>query len=743
MSLMDPYSPCFCGSGQKYKWCCQKVESQLERSARLEESGQLESAIKTLDEGLLKAPDSPGLLIRKAIVLSKLERFDLARKVAEELTARQPKNPLGAILLVRSVLLEEGPVEAAEQYQRSLPALQEMHPAELGELTYTLAGALGQMGFYLAARKHAELALGVAEEAIQREARQLIGEVSRSRRISIWERNRYRLAPAPESASAEFRASFANALKWAESGQLSAAEAAFALLAAGSHAGIWAERNRGICLLWLAREEEALQALRRYIARTPVSADVVELEALCQQLDIVPPGESVDVVQLSWPIRDRDALAAALAGNKGVIAGGKRQVRKDEENSPIGELYHLLTHELGTADAAVTIEDLPDVEGVLIVAGDTLVLEAHDDGRLDRLTDRVVSLAGRAIPPAHPRTKVVARDQKYMVKLQRPICIPPGVDRATRRRLQAEASAHSFRTLWFDTPHPSLDWRTPREAGTLPELRVALRAAMLMMEASEEPWTELVDFAAIRRDHGIEPEPTIDPATFDPASAHICRLILAPIEQLGDDALVLTLRLGMEYGLRSVLRRAARMLVDRPDVVEKHKIDPVVLYMILGRDAASQGDRAQADEWLARGREWDRSRRTRDPLAWEFLELDIRMVDEPAEQWVPFLAGLLERCRPDQRLNTRMLGKLVEIGLVEARPDPGGTGRITLDIATLEALLAQFGPRITTADGRLGAADAGERLWTPESQVGAGAAIWTPDQGAPAGEKPRLILPGQ
>ena len=42
MALVDPYSPCPCGSGQKYKWCCQKVEAYAERAQRLVENGQYE-----------------------------------------------------------------------------------------------------------------------------------------------------------------------------------------------------------------------------------------------------------------------------------------------------------------------------------------------------------------------------------------------------------------------------------------------------------------------------------------------------------------------------------------------------------------------------------------------------------------------------------------------------------------------------------------------------------------------------
>ena len=56
MAGVEPYSPCPCGSGQKFKWCCHKVECYTPTRAyrRLFEGGQAEAAIKTLDEGLRK-----------------------------------------------------------------------------------------------------------------------------------------------------------------------------------------------------------------------------------------------------------------------------------------------------------------------------------------------------------------------------------------------------------------------------------------------------------------------------------------------------------------------------------------------------------------------------------------------------------------------------------------------------------------------------------------------------------------
>ncbi len=46
MAVLEPYSPCPCGSGQKFKWCCQKVEAYAERAQKLAVSGQIEAALR-------------------------------------------------------------------------------------------------------------------------------------------------------------------------------------------------------------------------------------------------------------------------------------------------------------------------------------------------------------------------------------------------------------------------------------------------------------------------------------------------------------------------------------------------------------------------------------------------------------------------------------------------------------------------------------------------------------------------
>ena len=85
------------------------------------------------------------------------------------------------------------------------------------------------------------------------------------------------------------------------------------------------------------------------------------------------------------------------------------------------------------------------------------------------------------------------------------------------------------------------------------------------------------------------------------------------------------------------------------------------------------------------------------------------------------------------------------MGLVQAVADPKNPEQTALDTRLLDQLIAQYGPRVTTAAGDLGVSASQGEIWTPEASRG-GSAIWTPgSEPAPAAgqQRSRLIVPGQ
>ena len=159
MALADPYSPCPCGSDKKFKWCCQKSEPYVEKSNRLAENGQYDAAIAALDEGLLKHPDTPWLLLRKALLLVVQQQPEAAASTVDAVLRKQPDHLGAAVLRTRFALANEGPVAAAAALQQALSRTRPESHARLGRVVALVAEELGKHHLYPAAFKHFELSL--------------------------------------------------------------------------------------------------------------------------------------------------------------------------------------------------------------------------------------------------------------------------------------------------------------------------------------------------------------------------------------------------------------------------------------------------------------------------------------------------------------------------------------------------------------------------------------------------------
>jgi tetratricopeptide (TPR) repeat protein len=745
MALVDPYSPCPCGSGQKYKWCCQKVETYAERAQRLVENGQHESALKPLDEGLAKFPGNPLLSTRKALAQLHLKQFDAAKQTLRAMLQTYPDNLGASILLTRLVLETDGPIDGTAQFQQTLSNSRSRKGGPLASLAAILGRALGQAGFYAAALAHLELATQLGADE-QHQFSSLIQNLKVNPGLSVWEKNPYRLWPAPESATEAFRESFERALGWAREGLWSSASAAFELLAAGSGAGAIADRNRGLCYLWLADHERAVSALRRYTARIGPTADAVDLEALCQQIDRGSRRDLVEFVHLSWPIRNREGLLAALRGDKTVVEGSIRALDPEDPESPEVATFPVLDRPRIEARTGLTRQEIPVILGELLVGQDTVYLETYDDGRLDRLVDRFTATASTNIPPSHPRTKIIGKEQRHLLALSWRWQLPEDLADNEADRLNAEQHAYLVSEIWPETPHPALRWRTPLQAAKAGDSETPLRGAVRQMQELPEAWVDLVDWDRFRGKLQLKAEPTIVPERVDIAEVPLSRLSLVPAETLDDDRILALYARAREWGIRQVAVRVARLIDARPSLLIKGGIEATTLYGELALDAAGRNDRAQAASWIARGIESEPPlKRSAHVLAWEMIELQVQMALDGPEVWVKSLAVILERYRGNQEATSAVLIHLIHLGLIQVVADPSRPDKVALDTRILDSYLSRFGPRVTTTTGQPGAAAARGEIWTPGSG-GRETSIWTPGAASPPrsrGGESKIIVSGQ
>ena len=745
MASVDPYGPCPCGSGQKYKWCCQKIEVFAERSRKQLENGQNEAALATLDEGLKADPGNPWLGIRKALLLGRQRQAEEAKAAIASVLSAHPDHVQARAIYIQSVLQTDGTSAAVGALQTALSRADEAMRGEYSRVAEFLGMFLSQVGLIASGLKHLYLGVELAPQSVRPEVIQLIQGIEASQSESLWMRQPYDLDPAPDGLNADRAGQFAEALEWAEDGRWSDAAAAFQLLAGDDIAA--AERNLAICRLWLVDDRAAFDALGRYLRLAGDDADALDIEVLRQELRQPSDDELVDHVQLIWSLRGRDLLMNALTASDRVSSEGRGPLDPDAETQVEVDYFTLLDRPKPASGVADKIEDQPRILGRVLVGKEIVVLDAFDDGRLDDVSSALRDLAGTAIPPAHPKTKEIGKIARSVLRIQGDWWSPPDLPPDDLDKLQRKTREHSILVLWPETPLPELNGRTPVDAAKDAGLRLTLRAALAQLEQSQGGLRDEIDFAGLRNRLSLDPEPLIQGESVDinailPSQLHLC-----VAESLSDENLAALYDQGRRFQLDSVVANAARAIVQRPDGPDRLNIGYYPIYVDLANMAAQHGSRDEAIDWVRRGFEADPQGRATNAVRWELLDIRIRGQFDPPEVWVPQLAVILDRYKDNQDAAQHVLSGLVEMGLVRMSPHPENPDQVLIDSRLLQAVLAEYGPRITTASGQLGVSASKGGIWTPGSDAGtsSGGGLWTPGggtAGAPA-DKPKLIIPGR
>ena len=467
MSLVEPYSPCPCGSGQKYKWCCQKVEAYAERAQRLLENGQYEAALIPLDEGLAKVPDSAWLLTRKAVTHLHFEQVEERQSGAPRSLGQTPGEPDRG-----------GPVDAARARNRG--------PGRGGRAV----SARARRG---AARRSptAGLAGGVHR------GRAAIAAAFPPRRSNIW---------SSPSVWAVMAKRTPHAL-WRRSNRAKSRSGRRTPTASGRHRRVFphssANRStvrspgptrdsgprpppRSSCspparlpvrsptaieasaALWIADHDAAFAALRRYIQRSgpidrrnrprgPLPANRQGAAARSRRFRAPDLGHS-----------QPRGTARGLACRQG--RGGGRQAAprsRRRRNRPKSSGFYCSIGPARPPERASNARTYPSYRARCSSPTTASILEAHDDGRLDRLTDRFTTLAGLNIPPAHPRTRVLRKEPRYHLTLGWRWLVPDETTPEDQARLHHEQMAYviSGGVAQYATPVPPLADTAPGRPG--------------------------------------------------------------------------------------------------------------------------------------------------------------------------------------------------------------------------------------------------------------------------------------
>src|SRR5262249_50378289 len=95
---LDPYAPCPCGSGKKFKWCCQPIHVEIDKAFQQDAEGQHEAALRIMDEVVAQNPANPEAWGRRAQLLYENDQVDEAESSLQKALDINANYPFGQLL---------------------------------------------------------------------------------------------------------------------------------------------------------------------------------------------------------------------------------------------------------------------------------------------------------------------------------------------------------------------------------------------------------------------------------------------------------------------------------------------------------------------------------------------------------------------------------------------------------------------------------------------------------------------
>jgi predicted Zn-dependent protease len=279
----DPYASCPCGSGKKFKWCCQPIADAIGRAFQQDDAGQHDAALRTLDEVIAQNPANPEPLGRKAQLLFNLNRIDEAEETLEKAFAINPNYPLGH-LLRGSFLQSEGEVVGALQLFRRAAELYDPEARDvLAQVYASIAESELKLNRPLAARAALQMAVkgDPANEMFRQWLDETFGDKDRLPEVA---RKEYTFQGLPPDAAPERKAAWQRALSSAATGKLSDAARGFEQLTGEDAGDAAAWYNLALLRAWLGANGPAVEALDRYVALEADEKKAGEAWALAEVL---------------------------------------------------------------------------------------------------------------------------------------------------------------------------------------------------------------------------------------------------------------------------------------------------------------------------------------------------------------------------------------------------------------------------------------------------------------------------
>jgi tetratricopeptide (TPR) repeat protein len=598
----DPYGPCPCGSGKKFKWCCQPIHVDIDKAYRQDEEGQHEAALRLMEQVVSQHPDNPEAWGRQAQLLYQNDQVEAAEKALDKALELNPKYPFGHFL--RGIFRQyEGEIPGALVEFRKAA---ELYDPEARDILAQVYGAIGESEMRLNRPVAARAALAIArryrptDENLQKLFQALFGEDSG---LPTTGRQEYAYLPLDSKATA-YQDSWDRALSGAATGKLTDALTAFESLTKENPGLTAAWYNLGLTRAWLGDNPGAIEALNQYVTLEPDENRAADAWALAEILHYgVGMEDRADWREhgVIYQIRNPEALANLI--NEWAKTHRLVALQPDEEHGVLaGILADQQTTLLGTASTA----KFANFGANFLVAGSMLRLASTNSEKLHRLSGDLEKALGQAL--SEPQTTQGIPQFRSMLMDAFPIPIAPGEEAeilpAIRERVQ-----QYFEEKWIHQSMATLGNVAPIDAAGQPILRKKLLGLIRFLQDCVPPIEPYnYDFDRLRRKLGLLPTdkpegPSPQKGDVDISAMSVGELSALKTDDLADDKLGLAYQAALKLDARELASHFAHALVARPPRPEQPDRFPWYAHLI--QSSSAEGDTEAALNFVNEGEKAD------------------------------------------------------------------------------------------------------------------------------------------
>jgi tetratricopeptide (TPR) repeat protein len=661
---IDQYAFCPCGSGKKFKWCCQNIYGDIERAYTQLEEGQQQTALRIINEVTQKHPDNPEAWGQKAQVLLAVGQTAEAEKTIDRALEINPNYPFGLLLQAR-LRSDEGSFTGALILARR--AAEAYHPEALDYLAqvYALIYQL-EMQRHRPVAAHAALRILVRCEPGDQELRQALEvQFGSQSHLPDCARREYTFQKPQGSLSGERRQAWDRVLAELETPRLSHLAAAFEQLTSQDPGDAAAWFNLALSQAWLGENRKALDALDRYLPLEEDDRRATEAAALGEVLRVAAGMEDeCDYHQYSVEYRLQDYQPLAKLFQEWQEAG-RLMARQNKEDGVITGMV------LETAAPSIITTGAPVAEdrrlgAYLAMAQGILRIWGPSEDSFNRLRDEIKTKTALTVSEG----PVQAGPGSFTDVVAEALVFPAGgVSQEQIKELIVDSAAKHFEEVWVHRPLRSLAGNTPLNAVGSPPLRKKLLGVIqFLQDCAALGILSAYDFDRLRHKLGLAagaapPAPQAGTPAVDVGTMNAAELAALQVESLSDADLEKAFHAAQKLDAQEIASRFVTALVARPVAPEKGPVDRYPLFTYLVQRAMNEGNTDAALDYVNEGESQDcthnEGRRRND---YELRRAQLHVKRREVDQAQDVFARLIERS-PD---NLKYRGSAAE-GMLSLR----------------------------------------------------------------------------